>query len=142
MTFLKISTQVTSNIRAVASVNYQDQYQPVYESLLSLNTPEETSWILDHDSLFAASGIINYRMDQNTFVDLSVGLAQRSKPLLLNVKRTKPALLHGRGIGPRLGERSLQREVDGTAVQGGGLHHPRPARNHGDRPRTQGRSGI
>jgi hypothetical protein len=85
MTFLKISTQVTSNIRAVASVNYQDRYQPVYESLLSLNTPKEASRVLDHDSLFAASGIINYRMDQNTFVDLSVGLAQRSKPLLLNV---------------------------------------------------------
>jgi len=85
MTFLKISTQVTSNIRAVASVNYQDQYQPIYESYLSLSTPKETSRVLDHDGLFMASGIINYRMDQNTFVDISVGLAQRSKPLLLNV---------------------------------------------------------
>lgn len=85
MTFLKISTQVTSNIRAIASVNYQNQYQPVYEPLLSLNTPKETSRVLDHDSLFTASGIVNYRMDQNTFVDLSVGLAQRSKPLLLNI---------------------------------------------------------
>ncbi len=85
MTFLKISTQVTSSIRAIASVNYQNQYQPVYEPLLSLNTPKETSQVLDHDSLFTASGIVNYRMDQNTFVDLSIGLVQRSKPLLLNI---------------------------------------------------------
>jgi len=85
MTFLKISTQVTSNIRAVATVNYQNRYQPVTEPFLSLNTPREASRSLDHDSLFAASAIVNYKMDQNTFVDLSVGLAQRSKPLLLNV---------------------------------------------------------
>jgi len=83
MTFLKISTQVTSNIRAIASVNYQDRYQPVYEPLLSLNTPREAGRALDHNSLFAASGIVNYRMDQNTFVDLSIGLAQRSTPLTL-----------------------------------------------------------
>ena len=104
MTFLKLSTQVTSDIRAVASVNYQDRYQPVDESYLPLITPEEASRVLNHDSLFMVSGIFNYRMDQNTFVDVSIGLVQRSKPLLLNPDRTEPSLLHGRGYPAASGE--------------------------------------
>lgn len=85
MTYAKISTQVTPQIRAFVAVDYQNSYQPVYDFQLNAFTPLESSWKLNHDTLFAASGGVNYRMDQDTFVDLAVGFAQNSKPLILNI---------------------------------------------------------
>jgi hypothetical protein len=84
MSFFKVSTQVTSQIRATASIDFQDRYQPVDESYLAWNFPESATRILKHDSLVVAAGAVNYRMDQNTFVDINLGLAQRQRPLSLN----------------------------------------------------------
>jgi hypothetical protein len=84
MSFFKVSTQVTSQIRATVSINFQDRYQPIDESYLVWNIPETATRVLKHDSLFVAAGSFNYRMDQNTFVDVGLGLAQRQRPLSLN----------------------------------------------------------
>ncbi len=84
MSFLKFSTQVTSQIRATASINFQDRYQPVDQSYLTWNVPEPSTRVLKHESLFLVAGSFNYKMDQDTFVDVGVGLAQRQRPLSLN----------------------------------------------------------
>ncbi|HEX2695183.1 MAG TPA: carboxypeptidase regulatory-like domain-containing protein, partial [Acidobacteriota bacterium] len=84
MSFFKVSTQVTSQIRATAWVNFQDRYQPIDESYLTWNVPEPATRVLKHNSLFVAAGSVNYRMDQNTFADFGVGLAQGQRPLTLN----------------------------------------------------------
>lgn len=84
MSFFKISTQVTSQIRATVSINIQDRYQPVDASYLAWNFPETATRVLKHDNMFVAAGVINYRMDQNTFVEVGVGLARRRQPLTLN----------------------------------------------------------
>jgi len=86
MTYAKISTQITPQIRAFVAIDYQNSYQSVADFQLNAITPRESSWKLNHDTLFAASGGVNYRMDQDTFVDLAVGFAQGSTPLLLNIK--------------------------------------------------------
>ena len=84
MSFFKVSTQVTSQIRATISINFQDRYQPVDESYLTWNVPEPATRVLKHESLVVVAGSINYRMNQNTFVDAGVGLAQRQRPLSIN----------------------------------------------------------
>jgi hypothetical protein len=81
MSFFKASTQVTPQIRATISINYQDRNQPVDESYLAWNMPESASRRLKHDSLIVAAGSFTYRMNQNTFVDFGLGLAQRQRPL-------------------------------------------------------------
>jgi len=83
MSFLKVSTQVMSQIRATISINYQDRYQPVDESYLAWNVPEPATRALKHDSLLAAAGSFTYRLNQNSFVDVGLGLAQRQRPLSL-----------------------------------------------------------
>jgi hypothetical protein len=84
MSFFKVSTQITSQIRATVSINFQDRYQPIEESYLTWNVPESATRVLKHDSLFVAAGSVSYRMDQNTFVDVGLGLVQRQRPLSLN----------------------------------------------------------
>jgi hypothetical protein len=84
MSFFKVSTQVTSQIRATISINFQDRYQPIEESYLTWNFPDTATRVLKHDSLFVAAGAINYRMNQDTFIDVGLGLAQRQRPLSLN----------------------------------------------------------
>ena len=84
MSFFKVSTQVTSQIRATVLINFQDRYQPIEESYLKWNVPASATRVLKHASLVVAAGSVNYRINQNTFVDVGLGLAQRQRPLSLN----------------------------------------------------------
>lgn len=84
MSFLKLSTQVTSQIRAAVTVDFQSRYQPVDESYLAWNAPKRATRVLKHESLFLAAGSFNYKMNQDTFVDVGLSLAQRQRPLSLN----------------------------------------------------------
>jgi hypothetical protein len=84
LSFLKLSTQVTSQIRAAITVDFQDRYQPVDESYLAWNFPKTATRTLKHERLFLAAGSFNYKMDQDTFVDVGLSLAQRQRPLSLN----------------------------------------------------------
>ncbi len=84
LSFLKVSTQVTSQIRATVSINFQDRYQPIDASYLTWDIPATASRALKHDGLFVAAGSFTYRMNQDTFVDVGLGLAQRQLPFSLN----------------------------------------------------------
>ncbi len=84
MSFLKLSTQVTSQIRASITVNFQDRNQPIDESYLTWNFPKTATRALKHESLFMVAGAFNYKLDQDTFVDVGLNLAQRQRPLSLN----------------------------------------------------------
>lgn len=86
--FLKIGAQVTSQIRAGAYLDIQDRFQAVDESYLTWSFPEAATRSLKHDGLVVAGASVDYKMDQNTLIDIRLALSQRRKPLLLGPEAT------------------------------------------------------
>jgi hypothetical protein len=84
MGFLKLTTQIGSDISASATVGYSNRYEPVAESYLNVFTPKSATRSLQNDGLFHATGVVTYRLNQDTFVDVVAGLVQRSTPYRLN----------------------------------------------------------
>jgi len=85
MGYLKLSTQIGTDISVSAAVGFSNRNEPVAESSLSALTPRSATRSLENDGLFHVTGVLNYRMNQDTFVDITGGLVQRSTPYLLNV---------------------------------------------------------
>ena len=99
MGFFKLISQFTPQIKLTGMFNYVDRKRSVYESSLSWNLPEEATRILDHEKNFFAAGVLNYIIDQNTFVDVKAGTIRHQLPFLLNEKGRENAQYFNEGKG-------------------------------------------
>lgn len=82
--FFKLTFQFLSKFRVTGLFNFADYYRPAHAFHLDWNLPEEATRILDHARNYSTIGILNYSLDQDTFLDLKGGYVVDNFPLLLN----------------------------------------------------------
>lgn len=80
MGFFKLTAQLTPNIKFMGMFNFVDRYRPMYEQP-AWNRVFQATRKWDHERDYTGNGIINYIIDQNTFLDLRVGYVHRWFPL-------------------------------------------------------------
>ena len=98
MGFVKLTAQVTSNIKLMGMFNFVERYQPMWEKPGGIRVPQATH-IWDHDKVYIGTGILNYILDQNTFFEIRVGYVHRWFPLLLQEEaRGLPRIRNWGGI--------------------------------------------
>jgi len=82
MGFLKLTSQLTSNIKLMGTFNYTDIYRPMYEEP-GPRTCFIATRVWDHEKGYTGNGQLSYVLNQNTFVDLRVGYVHRWFPIPL-----------------------------------------------------------
>jgi len=98
MGFVKLTSQLTSNIKFVGMFNYVDRDRPIFEQP-NPRMPFQTTRILDHEKAYTGNGILTYVLNQNTFFDIRVGYVHRWFPLLLQEEaRGLPWILNLGGL--------------------------------------------
>lgn len=80
MGFIKLTSQLTSNIKLMGTFNYTSIYRPMYEEP-GPYTPFIGTRIWDHEKGYTGNGQLSYVLNQNTFVDLRVGYVHRWFPI-------------------------------------------------------------
>ena len=80
MGFIKLTTQVTNNLKFMGMFNYVDRYRPMYEEPGS-RTIFQATRIWDHEKDYTGTGVISYVLDQNTFFDLRGSYVHRFFPI-------------------------------------------------------------
>ncbi|MDH7514171.1 MAG: TonB-dependent receptor, partial [Clostridiales bacterium] len=82
MGFFKLTSQLGSKIKLMGMLNYTGIYRPMYEEPGS-RTNFISTRIWDHERGYTGNAVLNYILDQNTFVDLRFGYVHRWFPLPL-----------------------------------------------------------
>ena len=82
MGFIKLTSQVSTKLKFMGMFNVVDIYRPMYEEP-GPRTPFISTRTWDHERGYTANGIVNYILNQNTFLDLRVGYVHRWFPLPL-----------------------------------------------------------
>ncbi|MCK4789121.1 MAG: TonB-dependent receptor [Desulfobacteraceae bacterium] len=80
MGFIKLTSQLASNVKLFGMFNYVDRSRPMYEEPGS-RTIFQATRIWDQEKDYTASGILNYILDQNTFFDIRVAYVHRWFPI-------------------------------------------------------------
>jgi len=88
MGFIKFTSQFVPYLKITALFNYVNRNRPFHDHFLGWNVTADATRNMDHENLFHGAGILNYTIDQNTFVDVKAGYLYNKLPLLLqeNVK--------------------------------------------------------
>ncbi|MCX7975035.1 MAG: TonB-dependent receptor [Candidatus Aminicenantes bacterium] len=82
MGFIKLTSQLSPKLKFMGMFNMVDIYRPMYEEPGSrTNFISTRTW--DHEKGYTGNAIINYILNQNTFVDLRFGYVHRYFPLPL-----------------------------------------------------------
>lgn len=69
--FLKLTSQFIPQFKVVASFSYASHKFPAENFLTNRNLTEEATTIYDPEKNFRMTGVLNYIIDQNTFVDVT-----------------------------------------------------------------------
>lgn len=83
MGFIKLTSQFVPYLKITASFNYVDRNRPNHGNILGWNVPSDATRHMDHDKTYHGNAVLNYLIDQDTFVDLKAGFLQNEFPLLL-----------------------------------------------------------
>lgn len=79
--FAKLNVQATKNIRYTGTFHYNNIYEPVYQTSGGANISYPATEIWDHENTFTTTHLVNYALDQNTFIDLRGTYIHRDFPL-------------------------------------------------------------
>jgi len=79
MGFIKLTSQLTSNIKLMGMLNYVERYRPIWRGGGS-RTIKQATRIWDHDKTYIGNGILTYILDQNTFFEVRMGYVNRWFP--------------------------------------------------------------
>jgi hypothetical protein len=82
MGFIKLTSQLTSDIKIIGTFNLVERYQPMWEWPGGIRIPQATH-IWDHEKVYMGNGILNYILDQNTFLEVRASYVHHWFPLLL-----------------------------------------------------------
>ena len=83
MGFIKLTSQFVPYLKVTASFNYVNRNRPFHDYFLGWNVTADATRNMDHETFFNGAGILNYTIDQNTFVDIKAGYLYNNLPLLL-----------------------------------------------------------
>ncbi len=78
--FIKLTGQLTTNLKLMGMFNYVDRYRPMYEQPGS-RTIFQATRIWDHEKDYTGTGVLSYVLDQNTFFDIRGSYVHRWFPL-------------------------------------------------------------
>lgn len=80
MAFIKLTGQVSSNIKVMAMYNFVDRYRPMYEQPGS-RTIFQATRVWDHETGHTGTALLSYILDQNTFFDIKGSFDRHWFPL-------------------------------------------------------------
>jgi hypothetical protein len=80
MGFIKLTNQLTTNLKLMGMFNYVDRYRPMYEQPGS-RTIFQATRMWDHEKDYTGTGVLNYVLNQNTFFELRGSYVHRWFPL-------------------------------------------------------------
>jgi hypothetical protein len=83
MGFIKFTSQFVPTLKVTAMFNYVNRNRPFHETLLDWNTTADATRHMDHEKSYHGQALLNYVIDQDTFVDVKAGFLQNKFPLLL-----------------------------------------------------------
>ncbi len=81
MSFVKLTTQLTSSIRFMGLFNFTDIYEPYFRLDKGWNMTSEAMRVWDHERGYTGNGILTWLLDPNTFLDLRAAYVYRWFPL-------------------------------------------------------------
>jgi hypothetical protein len=81
--FIKLTSQFVPYLKVTVSFNYVNRNRPFHDNFLDWNATADATRNMDHENIFQGAGILNYTLDQNTFVDIKAGYFYNKLPLLL-----------------------------------------------------------
>jgi hypothetical protein len=81
--FVKLTSQFVPYLKVTALFNYANRNRPFHDNFLSWNLTSDATRNMDHENYFHGAGILNYLVDQNTFVDIKAGYVYDNLPLLV-----------------------------------------------------------
>ncbi len=83
MGFIKFTSQFVPYLKISALFNYVNRNRPRHANFLDWNVTADATRHMDHEKSYQGTGILNYTLDQNTFVDIKAGYFYKKLPLLL-----------------------------------------------------------
>jgi hypothetical protein len=83
MGFIKLTSQFISTFKVTAIFNYVNRNRPFHEFLLDWNVTADATRHMDHEKSNYGQAILNYIVNQDTFVDVNAGFLQNKFPLFL-----------------------------------------------------------
>jgi len=99
MGFIKITAQLTPSLKFMGMFNYVDRYRPMYEQP-AWYLPMQATRVWDHEKDYTGNFVVNYIIDQNTFLDFRVGYVHRWFPIPLQEEARGLPMIYNEG-GPR-----------------------------------------
>jgi hypothetical protein len=85
MGFFKLTGQLTSAIKLMGMFNFVDIYRPMYEEPGS-RTNFIATRVWDHEKGYTGNAVVNYVLNQNTYLDFRFGYVHRYFPIPLQPK--------------------------------------------------------
>jgi hypothetical protein len=80
MGFIKLTGQLTTNLKLMGMFNYVDRSRPMYEEP-GPRVIFQATRIWDHEKDYTGTGVLSYVLDQNTFFDIRGSYVHRWFPL-------------------------------------------------------------
>lgn len=120
MAFFKLTSQFDPKLKVTGMFNFMDRYRPAHESSIDWNVTSEATRILNHERSYTANGILNYVLNQNTFVDLKAGYIHNKLPIILDEEANFNPQYYDESTGHiwgsgRLNETSLKKRFQANA---------------------------
>jgi len=100
MGFIKLTGQLTTNLKLMGMFNYVDRSRPMYEEP-GARVIFQATRIWDHEKDYTGTGVLSYVLDQNTFFDIRGSYVHRWFPLPMqdNVQDLPQYYEHGDQYG-------------------------------------------
>ena len=96
MGFIKLTGQLTSNIKLMGMFNYVDRYRPMYDQPGARVIFQRTQ-VWDHEKDYTGNGVLSYILDQNTFFDIRVGYVRRWFPITMQDEAKSLPMIYNEG---------------------------------------------
>ncbi len=108
--FFKLTSQFVPYLKVTAWFNYADSNRPFHENILAWNVPADATRSMNHEKIYQGNAILNYFIDQDTFIDLKAGFLHNEFPLLLQEEVKSDPTYIDAGTGYIWGSGSLNED--------------------------------
>lgn len=94
MGFIKLTSQFVPDLKVTAMFNYINRNRPFHDTILGWNVTADATRFMDHEKSYYGQAVLNYTINQDTFVDVNAGFLQNKFPLFLQEEvKTEPSYI-------------------------------------------------
>jgi hypothetical protein len=105
--FFRLTGKLSPDIKVIATATYANRAYPAYSDYMSARTAQEASVDINPEKNLLLSGWVNYRLNQNTFVNLKASYLKTDSKFLLNANGTDNPAYYDEATGYRWGRGDL-----------------------------------